>query len=91
MPSGRDALVGIRVYHDGYCGPSALLVLHLIGVRGAVKNVASRVEIRFFDVEKLKNEMFRLSFILEEKKKWSVKFKDFDFYLHEYKKNEPHE
>jgi len=35
--------------------------------------------------------MFRLSFILEEKKKWSVKFKDFDFYLHEYKKNEPHE
>lgn len=87
-PSGRDALVSIRLFRDGFHGTAALLILHLIGLRGAVRVPASHLDIMFFDVEQLKDSKFQLSFALEEKKKWSVKFTGFDFYFHDYRKKE---
>jgi hypothetical protein len=91
VPSGRDALITLELFRDGVHGIAALAVLHLIGLRGAVKKAAPDLDIMFFDVEQMKDSTFQLSFALEEKKTWSVKFRDFDFYLHDYRKKEPNQ
>jgi hypothetical protein len=91
VPSGRDALITLKLFRDGVHGIAALAVLHLIGVRGPVKRAAPDLDIIFFDVEQMKGSTFQLSFALEEKKTWSVKFRDFDFYLHDYRKKAPNQ
>jgi hypothetical protein len=86
MPSGRDALVTIDGYRDGYVGTAALLVLHLVGIRGAVKKVPADLDIMFFDVDRLAPSMFQLGFAFDESRTWSVKFQDFCLYHHDYQK-----
>jgi hypothetical protein len=89
LPSGRDAFVTVKVFRDGYVGTAALLVLHLIGIQGAVKKVAPDLDIRYFDIERSDRSLFQLSFALEQKKTWTMKFSAFDFYYHDYRKGEP--
>jgi hypothetical protein len=89
VPSGRDALVTVEVFRDGYVGTAALLVLHLIGIKSAVKKVAPDLDIMYFDIERSSSSLFKLSFAFEQKKTWTMKFSAFDFYYHDYRKGEP--
>ena len=89
VPSGRDALVTVEVFRDGYVGTAALLVLHLIGIQGAVRKVAPDLDIMYFDIERSSKSLFQLSFAFEQKKTWTMKFSAFDFYYHDYRKGVP--
>ena len=84
VPRGRDALVTIRVFRDGYVGTASLLVLHLAGLRGPVRP-PPEYDIMYFDVEVADKSEFQLSFALEEKKSLTVRFSDFGFYLYDYR------
>ena len=86
MPSSRDALVTIKVFRDGFSGTAGLLVLHFIDLQGAMKKPALQFSIMYFDVEVIEDAVFRLTFALDEKKTWSMKFRDFSFYFHDYRK-----
>jgi hypothetical protein len=84
-PHGRDALVSIRVFRDGLVGAAALLTLHFVGVRGGIRPMPDGIDIHFFDIEMPRPGMFRMGFALDRNRRWNITFRDFAYFMHEYK------
>jgi len=86
LPSGRDAIMTIQTFRDGWVGTAALIIVHMIGVQGPIRKIDSNLDIMFFDVEILKPHLVRMTFALDKARTWKVDFKDARVHTYNYLK-----
>jgi hypothetical protein len=59
--------------------------MHLIGLRGQIAKPVPARDIMFYDAEVASPSILRLTFAFDDGNRWTVKFSEFGFYIHDYK------
>ena len=84
VPSQRDALVTIHGHRDGVLGATILIVLHFVGLRGRFTLPPLARDIMYYDVEVHGDGTFSASFLVDGRRVWRVRFRDFGCYEYSY-------
>ena len=84
LPSRRDALVSIHGYRDGVLGTATLIIMHFVGIRGRFTMPPMDRDIMYYDVEMHSDRTFSMSFVMEERRVWRVRFRNFACYEYPY-------
>lgn len=88
VPTKKDVLLTIKAPKNGWlCDcDNLLLVIHFVEVQGRIQTEIPSSYIAYYDVEVMGDNSFKMSFALNDGKTWSIKFMDFGFYVHNYRK-----
>jgi hypothetical protein len=85
--NAHDVILIVRSPKNGWIRDTdrILVIMHLIGVRGKITARVPLAKIMYYDVEIASTGLFQISFALENRKKWSVRFAEFGYYVHDYR------